>query len=58
MPNSVDTDRLASSDANWSGSTLFANAENIQVQLDRGSKWNALNGKNLLLSGANSFHVE
>ena len=33
MINSADLDQLASSaDANWSGSTLFANAEYIQVK--------------------------
>ena len=32
--NSVDPDQLASSEANWSGSTLFAKAEQIRVQQD------------------------
>ena len=42
MANIVDPDRLASSDqlasseANWSGSTLFAKAEYIRVQQDKG----------------------
>ena len=36
MANSVGPDQLASSEANWSGSTLFANAGYIQVQQDRG----------------------
>ena len=36
MTNSVDPDQLASSEANWSGSTLFAKAGFIQVQQDKG----------------------
>ena len=40
MTNSADPDQLAyqlaSSEANWSGSTLFAKAGYIQVQLDMG----------------------
>ena len=35
MTNSVDPDRSASSEANWSGLTLFANAGYIKVQQDR-----------------------
>ena len=35
MTNSADPDQLASSEANWSGSTLFANGY-IQVHLDQG----------------------
>ena len=31
MASSADPDQLASSEANWSGSTLFAKAEHIQV---------------------------
>ena len=34
--NSADPDQLASSEANWSGSTLFAKAGYIQVQQDKG----------------------
>ena len=34
MANSADPDQLASSEANWSGSTLFAKAGYIQVQQD------------------------
>ena len=34
MANSVDPDQLASSEANWSGSTLFAKAENNWVKQD------------------------
>ena len=30
--NSADPDQLASEEANWSGSTLFAKAGHIQVQ--------------------------
>ena len=33
MANSADTDQLASSEANWSGSSLFANAGYIQVNM-------------------------
>ena len=36
MANNADPDHLASSDANWSGSTLFAKAGYIQVQQDNG----------------------
>ena len=36
MPNSADPDQLASSEANRSGSTLFAKAGYIQVQQDKG----------------------
>ena len=35
MVNSADPDQLASSEANWSGSTLFAKAEYIRVQQDK-----------------------
>ena len=40
MTYSVDPDQLASSEANWSGSTLFAKAGYIQVQQDNGIKVN------------------
>ena len=36
MANSADPDQLASSEANWSGSTLFAMAGHIRVQQDKG----------------------
>ena len=36
MTNSADPDQLASSEANWSGSSLFAKASHIQVQEDKG----------------------
>ena len=36
MANSADPDQLASSEANWSGSRLFANAGYIWVQQDKG----------------------
>ena len=36
MTNSADPDQLASSEANWSGSTLFAQTEFILVQQDKG----------------------
>ena len=34
MENSAEPDQLASSEANWSGSTLFPNAGRIWVQQD------------------------
>ena len=34
MENSADPDQLASSEDNWSGSTLFAKAGPIRVQQD------------------------
>ena len=36
MENSADPDQLASSEANWSGFTLFAMAGHIRVQQDKG----------------------
>ena len=36
MSNSVDPDKLASEEANWSGSTLFAKAGYTRVQQDKG----------------------
>ena len=36
MINSVDPDQLASSEANWPGSTLFAKVGFIRVQQDKG----------------------
>ena len=36
MANSAAPDQLASSEANWSGSTLFATAGHIQIQQDKG----------------------
>ena len=36
MTNSVDPDQLASSEANWSGSALFAKVGQSQVQQDQG----------------------
>ena len=38
MTNSAEPDQLASSEANWSGSTLFAKAGYIRVQQDKGFK--------------------
>ena len=35
MSNSVDPDQLASSEANWSGSTLFTKADFIRDQQDQ-----------------------
>ena len=35
MANSADSDQLASEEAKWSGSTLFAKAGYIQVQQDK-----------------------
>ena len=34
MTNSADPDPLVSSEANWSGSTLFVKAGYVQVQQD------------------------
>ena len=36
MANSADLDQLASPEANWSGSTQFANAGYIRAQQDNG----------------------
>ena len=36
MANSADPDQFASSEANWSGSTLFAKAGYILAQQDLG----------------------
>ena len=36
MANSADPDQLTSSEANWSGSTLFVKAGYIRVQQDKG----------------------
>ena len=36
MTNSADSDQLASSEANWSGPTLFVKAGNTRVQQDQG----------------------
>ena len=36
MANSADPDQLASGEANWSGSSLFAKAGHIQAQQDKG----------------------
>ena len=36
MANSADPDQLASEEANWSVSTLFAKGEYIRVQHDKG----------------------
>ena len=36
MTNSADPDQLASEEASWSGSTLFAKTGYIQVQQDKG----------------------
>ena len=36
MANSADPYQLASSEANWSGATLFAKAGYIQIQQDKG----------------------
>ena len=36
MTNNADPDQFPSSEANWSGSTLFAKAGHIQVQQDKG----------------------
>ena len=38
MTNNANQDQLASSDANWSESSLFAEAGHIQVQQEKGKK--------------------
>ena len=38
MRNSADPDQLSSSEAKWSGSTLFAKAGHNRVQQDKGQK--------------------
>ena len=48
MENSADPDQLTSSEANWSGSTLFSKAGHIRVQQDKGyhqkkEKWTTKN---------------
>ena len=43
MANSADPDQLGSSEANWSGSTLFAKAGYIRVQQDYSVKKISLN---------------
>ena len=43
MINSADPDQLASSEANWSGSTLFAKAGHIQVLQDQGEYQHYIN---------------
>ena len=48
MTNSADSDKLASSESNWSGSTLFAKTEHIQVQQDKGWKTREKNNDLLL----------
>ena len=57
MANSADPDQLASSEANWSGSTLFAKAGYILVQQDKGSDhfWDCLKVV-LLEDGPNIEH--
>ena len=39
MTNSADPDQLSSSEANWSGSALFAKTGYIRVQQDYGKSW-------------------
>ena len=36
MVNSADPDQLASSETNWSGTSLLAKAGHIRVQQDKG----------------------
>ena len=38
MENSADPDQLASSEANWSGSTQFVKAGYIRVHQDKGNE--------------------
>ena len=51
MTNSVDSDQLAISEANWSGSTLFVKAGHILVQQDQGyhlACWVKISADNIL----------
>ena len=48
MANSADPDQLASEEANWSGSTLFAKAGHIRVQQDKGWAYNVFNNWTLV----------
>ena len=43
MANSADPDHLASSETNWSGSTLFAKAGHVRVQQELGLPLEYLN---------------
>ena len=51
MANSADPDQLASSEANWSGSTLFVKAGYIRVQLTR------VKGNGYIVRGGNSVKI-
>ena len=66
MANTADPDQLASSEANWSGSTLFAKAEYIRVQQDKGL-WDVktkdftreiIDGSNNLILGSCAIEAE
>ena len=48
MENSADPDQLASEEANWSGSPLFAKAGYIWVQQDKGK---LVMGNSVFLNG-------
>ena len=50
MANSADPDQLASSEANWSGATLFAKAGYILAQHDKGSACQGLTSDKALFS--------
>ena len=50
MTNSADPDQYASSEADWSGSTLFAKAGYIRAQQDK--------GKRVWYKGVNPCHAE
>ena len=58
MANSADPDQLASSEANWSGSTLFAKAGYIRVQQDKGLEFKT-EKKNLIAweKGLSIYHM-
>ena len=57
MANSADPDQLASSEANWSGSTLFAKVGHIRVQQDKGSfHYNITLFISLYMVIINTFH--
>ena len=55
MANSVDPDQWVSSEANWSGSTLFAKAGHIQLHQDKG--WSGSVWISTFLSSLCCFYI-
>ena len=58
MTNNTDTDQLASSEANWSGPTLFANAGYIWAQQVQGLYWYFHEKNRSRLSSSNFWEHE